>query len=248
MTGALSHAAVSGPALFWDDAHQWHLPPGDLNHGWQKIDAILASRSPQWREQWDRRRIHERIAFWSLEQTKQVSMLSGAVLAVRRDVFDALGGFDERFALYFEENDFLRRAAERDLKIVHVPAAKCRHIYDQSAAQAATQSAARFAESELRYFEKWNGPFAARVLRRLERPLPDCIAVAHPRGEPIHSVEGMVVEASPLPTFATAAGCFAGVGELTIPEEILRSLRGDLYVRVVEPQRGQAVATYKIIP
>ena len=38
--------------------------------------------------------------------------LSGAVLAVRAADLDRAGGFDERFPLYFEETDFLRRIAE----------------------------------------------------------------------------------------------------------------------------------------
>lgn len=246
LVAGLSDAAVAGPALFWDDALQWHLPPGDLSTGWEKIDALLASRSAQWRDQWDARRIRRRMAFWSLTETTRVPMLSGAVLAVRRDVFDQLAGFDERFALYFEENDFLRRVAERRLRIVHVPAAKCRHIYNQSAAQVAAESAARFAESELRYLEKWNGPLAARVLRRFERALSPREAIPHSRGEPIRTSQPVLMEASPLATFATAAGRFAGPGDVTMPEEIIGSLRGELFVRVVGLKDGQPLATYKI--
>ena len=165
--------AVAGPALFWDDAHEWHLPPGDLLTAPQKLDQILASRSARWREERDRRRIRERIAFWSLRETTPVRMLSGAVLAVRAADFDP---FDERFLLYFEETDFLRCMAQRRKRIVYVPAARVRHIYNQSAGQIGHDGALRYAESELKYLEKWNGPWLARTMKRLEKPLPSVIA------------------------------------------------------------------------
>lgn len=245
LADALSEAAVAGPSLYWDDRFRWHLPPGDLSTGWEVIDRILASRSREWHDHWDARRIRKRIAFWTAVKTRKVSMLSGAVLAVRRDAFLRVGGFDERFALYFEENDFLRRVAQQRLPILHVPSARCRHIYDQSASQMANESAARFAESEQRYLEKWNGPLAARALRRLERPLLPLRATPHRVDTPIEAPPGAVVEASPLPTFATAAGHFAD-GEVTIPSEILRSLRGDLHARVIAPGTQRVLATYKI--
>lgn len=247
LTRELSTAAITGPALYWDDAHRWHLPPGDLGTARERLDRILASRSVEWRRQWDSRRIAKRISFWRTAVPKRVAMLSGAVLAVRRDVIDRVGPFDERFALYFEENDFLRRVAEQRLPIVHVPAARCRHIYDQSASQVAEESAVRFAQSEMRYLEKWNGPLAARALRKLERPLsPLAEAVERSRADPIVAGDGMLVEASPLPTFATAAGAFASGGAMTIPGEILATVRGDLYARVVDLASRRAVATYKI--
>ena len=45
---ALEHAAVAGPALFWDEGHRWMLPPGDLNTAPEKLDEVLASRSRAW--------------------------------------------------------------------------------------------------------------------------------------------------------------------------------------------------------
>ena len=55
LAGELRDAAVAGPALFWDSAHEWMLPPGDLGTGWEKIDEILAGRSRDWFGQRDRR-------------------------------------------------------------------------------------------------------------------------------------------------------------------------------------------------
>jgi GT2 family glycosyltransferase len=242
---ALRDAAVAGPAFFWDEAHRWMLPPGDLNTGPEKLDEVLASRSSVWREQRDARRFRKRVAFWSLQQTTRTRMLSGAVMAIRAADFDRAGGFDERFPLYFEESDFLRRIAAIRRPIVYVPAARCRHLFNQSASQVAGEAAARYAQSELRYLEKWNGPFVARTLKKIERPLP--AFDAQPVRLPLQiDRDDVVIEASPLATFATAAGHFPTSREIDVPREILRSLRGDLYLRVVQRGTGVLHGTYKI--
>jgi N-acetylglucosaminyl-diphospho-decaprenol L-rhamnosyltransferase len=266
LAGSLGpNVAVAGPALFWDDAHLWHLPPGDLLTAPQKLDELLAGRSQEWSAQRDRRRFRQRVAFWSLEQTTRVRMLSGAVLAIRAEDFDELGGFDERFALYFEETDFLRRISERRKRIVYVPRARCRHIYNQSAAQTGRVAAERYAESQRRYLEKWNGPLLAGVLERLERPPHVQVPPALSGPIPLSSEE-VVVEASPLPSFSTAAGFFpqgpgaggrgqgagaptAGDPAVGLPEEVLRSAGGaPLYMRVIACDTARVLAAYKITP
>lgn len=242
---ALKHAAVAGPAFFWDKEHRWMLPPGDLNTAPEKLDEVLASRSRAWREERDRRRFRKRVAFWSRTETTNTRMLSGAVMAIRTADFDRAEGFDERFPLYFEESDFLRRTAALRRRIVYVPAAKCRHLFNQSAAQVASEAAAHYAQSELRYLEKWNGPFLARAIKRLERSLPPYDA--QPLQLPLRlDRDDVVIEASPLPTFSTAAGHFPASREIDVPREILASLRGDLYLRAVVRKTGQILGTYKI--
>lgn len=240
------HVAAAGPALFWDEAHEWRLPPGDLNTAPEKLDEILAGRAREWRGQRDRRRFRKRVAFWSHEDETSVRMLSGAVLAIRAEDFDEVGGFDERFALYFEESDFLRRMSERRKRIVYVPSARCRHIYNQSAAQTGGLAAERYAQSELKYLEKWNGPWLARLLKRMERAVPADDPPPLPGPLMLDDLR-VVVEASPLPSFATAAGHFPSKREVEVPPEVRNSL-GDapLYLRVVARDTAQVLATYKI--
>lgn len=243
--------AVAGPALFWDDAYSWLLPPGDRQSTMEKADEVLAGRSRAWRDHRDRRRFRRRIAFWSLRETTEVSMLSGAVMAIRAADFDDLGGFDERFPLYFEETDFLRRVIERRKKIVYVPAARCRHIYNQSAGDVADYAAASYATSEMRYLEKWSGPFMARLLKRLERPIATPAAALMSGGaqEPVGAAnvtnDDVITEASPSPAFPTAAGHF---GRAALPEEIRKALKTEFYLRTVVRGTGEVLATVKISP
>lgn len=241
-----ARTAVAGPALSWDDAHRWLLPPSDLHSGREALDAALASRSRAWFVQRDRRRFLRRVAFWSLERTTAVKALSGAVMAIRAADFDALGGFDERFALYFEETDFLRRVAAARKRAVYVPSARCRHLYNQSASQVAAEASTAYASSESRYLEKWNGPFAARALKALERPTATAAhfeEVDGPIG--IARFREVVVEASPLATFATAAGTFPDADAVDLPPEVWSSYRGsELYFRVVERATGKVLSNH----
>ena len=85
-----ANAAVAGPALFWDDAHRWMLPPAELHTRSEVIDRVAASRSRAWARRRARRRFLERVAFWSIGRTTPVRALSGAVMAIRATAFDAM--------------------------------------------------------------------------------------------------------------------------------------------------------------
>jgi N-acetylglucosaminyl-diphospho-decaprenol L-rhamnosyltransferase len=234
-------AEVAGPALFWDDAYQWFLPPSDLHLSSDAIDAAIASRSPRWHRSRDRHRIRNRIAFWTLRDTTPVRAISGAVMAIRTSAFDRIGGFDERFHLYFEEIDFQRRL--RSGSIAYVPNAKCRHLYNQSAGRSQA-AAAEYARSEMQYLEKWSGKRFAKWVKSIQRPpippaarpLNDVIAVDRPN---------VLIEASPLASFDTAAGHFPGHSSVAIPSEVWQSYQGEtLHLRVVDRESARVVATY----
>jgi hypothetical protein len=175
-----------------------------------------------------------------------VETLSGAVLAIRANDFDALSGFDERFPLYFEETDFLRRVRASRKTIAYVPRARVRHLYNQSASQVATEAAAHFATSEMRYLEKWNGPFVARAIRKLARPVRGYEDAIEAMGVIDVDRDDLVIEASPLSTFATAAGHFPPQRRISLPPEVRASIRGDFYLRAVVRATGEVIATYRI--
>ena len=58
------------------------------------------------------------------DELRDVEYVTGAALAVRRQVLDALSGFDERFSpAYFEETDLCWRARKAGFKVVYAPKA-----------------------------------------------------------------------------------------------------------------------------
>lgn len=239
-----SKTAVAGPALFWDDAHRWLLPPAELHTTAEAFGEALASRS---RASWavrDRRRVRRRIAFWSLSATTPVEALSGAVMAVQRSAFDLVRGFDERFFLYFEETDFLRRISARGRRIVYVPQARVRHLFNQSAG-ASSAAADLYASSEQRYMEKWSGPFVAAALRSLRKQPPQ--PVTNEISGPIRiTSRDVVVEASPLASFDTAAGHFPDSDTVDLPPDVRAAYRSDtVYLRLVDRRTGRVQASYR---
>jgi len=56
-----------------------------------------------------------------------VEWATGCALLIRRDCFDAIGGFDERFFLYYEDVDLCRRAADAGWKVRFEPTLDVTH-------------------------------------------------------------------------------------------------------------------------
>lgn len=98
----------------------------------------------------------------------QTDWVSGAVFIGRTDVLRALGGFDPRFFLYYEETDLCRRARAAGHEIWCIPAAKAEHIGAVSAAEESDDRvkgciAVHYYQSRFYYLQKHFGGFRARV-------------------------------------------------------------------------------------
>lgn len=236
--------AASGPALFWDAAHRWHLPPAELHTGRSRVLKALSTRTPRLRARLDRDSIRRRIRYWSEVDPVAVPAISGAVMALRADALDAVEGFDERFHLYFEETDLLRRMSETGRRILHVPAARCHHMYNQSAGQDPERSGALFAESEKRYFEKWSGPLLPEVVARLTTRIEPADFAELPQPLPVDAGTTLV-EASPLATFETAAGHFPDGPAVELPGDVLAAFRGGaIYLRAIDRASARVLGSY----
>ena len=96
---------------------------------------------------------------------QRVDWLVGACLLVRRSALVQVGGFDERFFMYFEEIDWCRRFRKTGWSVVFEPPARVRHLGGQSSNQVPTRRQCEFNESKCRYARKWHSLFTALVLR-----------------------------------------------------------------------------------
>lgn len=99
------------------------------------------------------------------DQTTQVDWVQGSALLARRAVYEAIGGLDEGYAMYSEELDWCRRAADAGWKAVYFAGAQIIHHGGKSSDQAAARSQIEFHRSKLRYFRKFHGRGAAGLLR-----------------------------------------------------------------------------------
>ena len=64
---------------------------------------------------------------WDHAVTRPIDQVMGAFFMIRRDLFDRLGGFDERFFVYFEEVDLSRRAAQAGYGTIYLAEAQAYH-------------------------------------------------------------------------------------------------------------------------
>ena len=94
---------------------------------------------------------------WDHATERRVDFVIGACLLVRRRVFQAVGGFDERFFLYSEETDWQRRIRAADWQVAFTPAATVTHLAGGSGARDRARINRHFFESLDRYVRKHHG-------------------------------------------------------------------------------------------
>lgn len=111
------------------------------------------------------------------DQSATVDWVPGAFALIRRSLFDALGGFDERYFLYYEEVDLCRRVQQAglqvqywpELRVHHIGGASARTVAGESVSHAGSQLILWRARSGLLYYRKNHGWLAAWAVNRLER-------------------------------------------------------------------------------
>jgi N-acetylglucosaminyl-diphospho-decaprenol L-rhamnosyltransferase len=81
-----------------------------------------------------------------------VDWVSGACMLARRCALEAIGGFDERYFLYWEDADLCRRLRNRGYRIRYVPAATAVHRIGQSSRTAPARAIRAFHESAYLYY------------------------------------------------------------------------------------------------
>lgn len=65
---------------------------------------------------------------WDYSRRREVGMLSGAAMMLKREVLEEVGGFDERFHMYGEDNEWCSRIRRAGWRLVFVPEAVVMHL------------------------------------------------------------------------------------------------------------------------
>ena len=100
-------------------------------------------------------------------QAAKVDWVVGACLIVRREAMQAVGGFDPRFFMYFEETDWCRRIREAGWDVGYFPGAHVLHHESQSADQDLLARSLNFHRSRHTFTAKERGRLVALLLRTI---------------------------------------------------------------------------------
>ena len=100
-----------------------------------------------------------------------VDWISGACMLVRRSAFEAVGGFDEGYFMYWEDADLCRRLRARGHHVRYVPGATAVHRVGHSSQSVRAASIRAFHDSAYRYYATHvaKGPIMRGLARALLR-------------------------------------------------------------------------------
>ncbi len=95
------------------------------------------------------------LTFMDPDEAAQVDAVSGSFMCIPRRVFEAVGGFDERFFMYGEDLDLCRRIHELGREVWYNPATQIVHFKGKSSAKRAIRSRMAFYEAMIVFSRKY---------------------------------------------------------------------------------------------
>ena len=105
---------------------------------------------------------------WRKTVPTACAWVSGASLIVSRKLFWSLGGFDEKFFMYFEDVDLCKRIINSGKKIIYFPSVRIKHIGGLSR-QSEKEQKSQFYESQAYFFKKHLPNWQYKALKWLRK-------------------------------------------------------------------------------
>ncbi|WP_282093998.1 glycosyltransferase family 2 protein [Epibacterium ulvae] len=140
---------------------------GSYVHGTDDVPHTTAFRFPSIAGEFEgaartgliTRVLRHSVVAMDLPQTAcRVDWTAGASLMLRRDMIEAIDGFDETFFLYFEETELCHRAAQSGWNTYYVPESKIAHVGSVSTGMKKWQRTPQYwFEARHYYFVKTHG-------------------------------------------------------------------------------------------
>lgn len=107
---------------------------------------------------------------WDRNSIREVGAVSGAALMIRKDVFQKIGGFDDKFFMYFEEHDLCLRVRKTGMKIFYYPDARIIHYGGKSSQLLSNRNKKYLLKSRFCFFKKHYGLLPALLVESFLRP------------------------------------------------------------------------------
>ena len=146
--------AAVGPAIRNPDGSQYPSARTDPSPGDAVGHALLGLVRPS-------NRFTRRYRQLDVDPTlpRDVEWLSGAVLWIRRSALESIGGWDERYFMYFEDVDLCWRLRRLGWRLAYDPAGTVMHVQAVSTSRHPYRMIVRHHQSAFRWATKsWRGP------------------------------------------------------------------------------------------
>ncbi|MFC1738370.1 glycosyltransferase family 2 protein [Planctomycetota bacterium] len=101
----------------------------------------------------------ERMTWWQRDNVKEVDVVTGCFMLVRRQAIEQVGVMDEQFFMYGEETDWCYRFKQAGWKILFTPGAQIIHIHGASTEQIKPQMILQLRGSILLFLKKHKNRF-----------------------------------------------------------------------------------------
>ena len=99
------------------------------------------------------------------DATLEIDWVQGSALIARRELYEQIGGLDERYGMYFEEQDWCRRAKAQGWQVWYLGDARIIHHGGKSSDQIGAFKHIHYQRSRIHYARKYYGRAFAVLLR-----------------------------------------------------------------------------------
>ena len=109
----------------------------------------------------------ERMTWWDRSDVREVDVVTGCFMLVRREAIEQVGVMDERFFMYGEETDWCYRFKKKGWKVMFAPVGQIIHFGGQSTSQKPAAMIVQLRLSILKFIRKhygWPAHIIARFL------------------------------------------------------------------------------------
>ncbi|OHB75427.1 MAG: hypothetical protein A2Z25_20960 [Planctomycetes bacterium RBG_16_55_9] len=109
----------------------------------------------------------EHMTWWGRDDIREVDVVTGCFMLVRRQAIDQVGVLDERFFMYAEETDWCYRFKQNGWQVIFAPVGQIIHFGGQSAAKKPVATIIQLRLSVLKFVRKHYGRLSHLVARFL---------------------------------------------------------------------------------
>src|SRR5690606_16732942 len=105
------------------------------------------------------------MTWWDFNDVREVDVVMGAFMLVRREAVQQVGMMDESYFMYSEEVDWCYRFRQAGWKVIYNPAVQTVHLWGGSSKQVKTEMFLQMHRSKIEYFRKHYGWLSAFLLK-----------------------------------------------------------------------------------